>query len=91
MSETGAELVLEGGYPDRASVAALYEELDYQRAVQAYIWAVPAVEMEVLTEGLEQDLGLSLTTVGVFENFFDTSTRVVTGNGEPSTRSGTST
>jgi hypothetical protein len=81
-SETGGDFVLEGGYPVRSSIAALYDELDYQRAVQAYIWAVPAVEMEVLTEGLEQDLGLSLTTVGVFENFLDATTLVATGNGE---------
>ena len=82
MSETGGGFALEGGYPERGSVAALYDELDYQRAVQAYIWAVPAVEMEVLTEGLEHDLGLSLTTVGVFENFLDANTVVATGNGE---------
>jgi hypothetical protein len=81
-SETRGDFALEGGYPDTGSVGALYDELDFQRAVQAYIWAVPAVEMEVLTEGLEHDLGLSLTTVGVFENFLDATTLVATGNGE---------
>jgi hypothetical protein len=80
--KTRGDFALEGGYPEKASIAALYEELDYQRAVQAYIWAVPAVEMQVLTEGLEHDLGLSLTTIGVFENFLDAATVVATGNGE---------
>jgi hypothetical protein len=73
---------LTGGYPDEKSVAALYDTLDFQRAVQAYIWATPAVEMEVMTDGIERDLGLSLTTLGIFENFLDAKTVVATGNGQ---------
>jgi hypothetical protein len=76
------DFALDGGYPRQESVSGLYDELDYQRAVQAYIWAIPAVGMEVFTEGLERELGLSLTAVGVFENFLDATTVVATGNGE---------
>lgn len=36
-------LAFEGGYPSEESVARLYDELDFQRAVQAYLWAVPLV------------------------------------------------
>jgi hypothetical protein len=32
-----------GGYPDAETSAALYDELDYQRAVQAYIWGTTLV------------------------------------------------
>jgi hypothetical protein len=32
-----------GGYPTPAESTKLYDELDYQRAVQAYIWATPLV------------------------------------------------
>ncbi|MGY3618840.1 DUF1254 domain-containing protein [Bradyrhizobium sp. USDA 10063] len=81
-SRGDGRFALRGGYPSRESVPALYEELDYQRAVQAYIWAMPAVQVEVLADGLERDLGLSLTTVGIFENFLDSTTVVATGNGE---------
>src|SRR5262245_6164174 len=34
---------LQAGYPSRASVERLFDEMDFQRATQAYIWALPAV------------------------------------------------
>ena len=33
------------GYPTDDTIDALYEEMDFQRAVQAYIWGLPMVEM----------------------------------------------
>jgi hypothetical protein len=33
------------GYPSDATVKKLYNELDFQRAVQVYLWALPLVEM----------------------------------------------
>jgi hypothetical protein len=33
------------GYPTEATVRRLYDSLDYQRAVQAYLWALPYVAM----------------------------------------------
>ena len=35
----------ETGYPSKASVQKLYDELDFQRASQAYLWALPLVSM----------------------------------------------
>ncbi|MBD2720265.1 hypothetical protein, partial [Synechococcus sp. FACHB-909] len=35
-------LQLENGYPTKATAARLYDELDFQRATQAYLWALPA-------------------------------------------------
>src|SRR5258706_20637 len=40
-----AELPFEGGYPTREGVATLKDELLFQRAVQSYIWALPALNM----------------------------------------------
>src|SRR5690606_25766287 len=34
---------LEVGYPTDASTARLFDEMDFQRATQAYLWALPAV------------------------------------------------
>lgn len=34
------------GYPDQEGVDAIFEEMDFQRASQAYLWALPAVGME---------------------------------------------
>jgi hypothetical protein len=35
------------GYPTNATVDKLFDEIDFQRAVQAYIWSIPVVSMAV--------------------------------------------
>jgi hypothetical protein len=42
-----------GGYPSQETSAKLYDELDYQRAVQAYIWAVPLVNSVGIAKAFE--------------------------------------
>jgi hypothetical protein len=37
------KLTFESGYPSPETVAKLYDEMDFQRACQAYIWGIPAV------------------------------------------------
>jgi len=37
------KLEFQKGYPSEATVKKLYNEMDFQRATQAYIWALPAV------------------------------------------------
>lgn len=37
------QLTYESGYPTQESVEKLYDEMDFQRACQAYIWGIPAV------------------------------------------------
>src|SRR5262245_31495471 len=34
---------LEAGYPSKRSAEKLFDEMDFQRATQAFIWALPAV------------------------------------------------
>ena len=36
-------LTCESGDPSPETVAKLYDEMDFQRACQAYIWGIPAV------------------------------------------------
>jgi hypothetical protein len=36
-------LTFESGYPSEETVQKLYDEMDFQRASQAYIWGIPAV------------------------------------------------
>jgi hypothetical protein len=40
------ELNFENGIPSKESITKLYDEMDFQRATQAYIWATPAVQIE---------------------------------------------
>ena len=37
------KLDLQVGYPSKATAETLYDEMDFQRATQAFIWALPAV------------------------------------------------
>ena len=37
------KLTFESGYPSQQTVNKLYDEMDFQRACQAYLWGLPAV------------------------------------------------
>jgi hypothetical protein len=37
------KLTFESGYPSRETTSKLYDEMDFQRACQAYLWGIPAV------------------------------------------------
>jgi hypothetical protein len=50
-------LAFEGGYPTQESVTRLFDELDFQRAVQAYLWAIPLVSFAQWQEAHEQVFG----------------------------------
>jgi hypothetical protein len=76
------EVVLEGGYPRASSIGALFDELDFQRAVQVYLWALPAVSCRAFFDAMAEVLGADNTTVPVFEHFLDAKTIIATGNGQ---------
>lgn len=45
------------GYPTDATIEKLYDERDFQRACQAYLWAVPAVSFASWQRGVTRQLG----------------------------------
>lgn len=45
------------GYPTDATVEKLYDERDFQRACQAYLWSLPAVSFASWQRGINQTLG----------------------------------
>ena len=45
------------GYPTDATVEKLYDERDFQRACQAYLWSLPAVAFTAWQRGITQQLG----------------------------------
>jgi hypothetical protein len=45
------------GYPTDATVDALYDERDFQRACQAYLWSLPAVSFTAWQRGVTKGLG----------------------------------
>ena len=44
------ELRYEGGYPTAETVQKLYDQLDLQRAAQAYLDFIPAMSMQALLD-----------------------------------------
>jgi len=67
------------GFPDDASVAKLYDNLDFQRAVQAYLLAIPAVSQAANRNEILK-LGPANTTVPIFENRMDSKSIFLTPN-----------
>jgi hypothetical protein len=45
------------GYPTDATVEKLYEERDFQRACQIYLWSLPAVSFTAWQRGITRGLG----------------------------------
>src|SRR6478736_3546447 len=45
------------GYPTDATVERLYDERDFQRACQAYLWSLPAVSFASWQRGVTKGLG----------------------------------
>src|SRR6201993_31361 len=45
------------GYPTDATIEKLYDERDFQRACQAYLWSLPAVSFASWQRGVTQQLG----------------------------------
>ena len=49
------KLDFELGLPTSETAARLYDEMDFQRAVQCYLWGLPTVGMEELKQGVQRD------------------------------------
>lgn len=67
------------GFPDDATVEKLYDNLDFQRAVQAFLLGTPAVGMVSMRKALV-GWGPPNTTVLTFETLFDSRTLMLTAN-----------
>ena len=67
------------GFPDDATVEKLYDNLDIQWAVQAYLLVIPAVSMVSAREGIT-GFGPPNTTILTFEKLYDSRTLWLTAN-----------
>jgi hypothetical protein len=64
-------LDFELGLPTEASVEKLYDELDFQRACQAYIWALPLVGMATFQRAHYGTFGAGDCDIVVYESYRD--------------------
>ena len=67
------------GFPDDATTDALLDNLDFQRAVQAYLLALPAVNM-AFNRDVIRALGPVNATVPIFEDLLDSRSVFLTPN-----------
>jgi hypothetical protein len=67
------------GFPDKESADKLYDNLDFQRAVQAYLFAIPAVS-QIANRAAFKALGPANTVVPIFEQLTDSRSIILTGN-----------
>ena len=71
---------LQGGYPSASSVKKLYDEIDFQRASQAYIWATPIVAMEAIRRANKRDWGVDYNEVGLVDGYTTPIVSALTAN-----------
>lgn len=67
------------GYPSDATIKTLYNELDFQRAVQVYLWALPLVEMAEWQKA-QKDIFKAGTNDFVTYNTFTQKLGILTAN-----------
>jgi hypothetical protein len=76
------ELEFPGDYPTKASSDRLYDELDFQRAVQVYLWALPAMNIDAMRQGSEAVFGAGNHILPVWKDRLNTKTKVTTPNSD---------
>jgi hypothetical protein len=67
------------GYPTAATVEKLYDERDFQRGCQAYLWALPAVSFAAWQRGVIEGLGAKNGQIGAFLTY-DSKRGILTAN-----------
>ena len=67
------------GFPDQATIEKVYDNLDFQRGVQAVLTAMPAASLSAMRKGL-RGLGPDNQTVVMFEQLMDSKTLFLTAN-----------
>ncbi len=68
------------GFPTPETSRKLYDEMDFQRAVQAYLWGYPAVSFESIRLTAKHDLGMDVNDLGIADNFVDPNSVWLTAN-----------
>jgi hypothetical protein len=68
------------GFPTPETSRRLFDEMDFQRAVQAYLWGYPAVSFESIRVTAKRDLGMDYNDLGIADNFVDPKSVWLTAN-----------
>lgn len=77
----GALKFVGGAFPDKASTQAIFDELDLQRATQAYMDFMPALSLYAIVKAQPRDFGMTNVSIaGVEADFMFPNENYLTGN-----------
>ena len=74
-------LKFKDGFPDDPTVQKVYDNLDFQHGVQAFLTAMPAASLAAIRKGL-RTVGPDNQTVAIFETLMDPRSLFLTANTE---------
>ena len=77
-----ANIPFPSGYPSKASIQQLKDELVFQRAVQSYLWALPVLNMYGMKDGSEKAFGAGYNVLPIFKDRLNAKTLVTTPNSD---------
>ena len=77
-----ADLPFKDGYIPKGNVPTLLDELFFQRAVQSYLWALPALNMYGMKEGSEKVFGNGYNVLPIFKHRLNAKTLITTPNSD---------
>jgi hypothetical protein len=77
-----ANLPFKDGYVAKADEQPLLDELVFQRAVQTYLWALPALNMYAMKEGSEKIFGKGYNVLPIFKERLNAKTLITTPNSD---------
>src|SRR5262245_17279776 len=77
-----ADLPFENGFLSKDSISILDDELVFERAVQSYLWAVPALNMYGMKEGSEKVFGKGYNILPIFKDRLNAKTLITTPNSD---------
>jgi hypothetical protein len=77
-----ANIPLTQGYPSKESMKQIEDEIFFQRACQAYLWAIPALNMYGMKEGSEKDFGAGYHILPIWKERLNAKTKVTTPNSD---------
>src|ERR1700733_474200 len=69
-------------YPLKADISSLKQELLFERGVQAYLWALPSLNMYGMKEGSEKVFGKGYNVLPIFKERLNAKTLITTPNSD---------
>src|SRR4030095_5548078 len=75
-----SKLPFKESYPTHETSAQLYDELQFQRAVQVYLWALPAMSMVAMRDGQAAKFGAGNNVLAIWKDRPNAKTVIPTAN-----------